>query len=154
MSNRMTFSLASIILIFALTFATVPAMAADGGPTVTSITAYSGKVLTASTLNADGTLGSDGVAEYGTADYAATRADFRVKITLSHGVTVTTVGNITAQGGNANGIQGSAVAATTPLELPNTGGKEFVVAFNIVENAATSVAVNVGADAFTGDTLG
>ena len=41
MSNRLTFSLASLTLIFALTFVAMPAMAADGGPTPT-ITEYSG----------------------------------------------------------------------------------------------------------------
>ena len=35
MSNRLTFSLASLILIFALVFAAMPAMAAPGGPAVT-----------------------------------------------------------------------------------------------------------------------
>ena len=35
MSNRLTFSLASLVLIFALAFAGLPAMAEDGGPTVT-----------------------------------------------------------------------------------------------------------------------
>ena len=41
MSNRLTFSLASLILIFALAFVAMPAMAATGGPTPT-ITQYSG----------------------------------------------------------------------------------------------------------------
>ena len=43
-SLKMTFSLASLVLIFALAFVAPLAMAADGGPTV-SITKYSGKVL-------------------------------------------------------------------------------------------------------------
>ena len=146
--SKLTFSLASLVLIFALAFAALPAMAAPGGPTVTSITAYSGKVLT----DAGG-----GVAALGTDDYVATRADFRVKITLSHGVTRNASVEIQARAGNASGVVGAAVNATTPLELPNTDGKEFVVQFDLSDstlNTATSVAVNVQEDAFTGDTLG
>ena len=147
MLNRLTFSLASIILIFALAFVSVPVMAADDGPTVTEVVAYSGKVL----LDANG----DSVAEYGTTNYAATRADFRVKITLSHGVTRAT-GNLQARAGNASGFVGVLANATNELELPNTDGKQFVVQFVLSDssyNSATKVVVIVSEDAFTGDTF-
>ena len=52
MSNRLTFSLASLILIFALAFAAMPVIAAEGGPTVT-ITEYSGKDNPNSTTGAN-----------------------------------------------------------------------------------------------------
>ena len=62
MSNRLTFSLASLTLIFALAFASMPAMAADGGPTVT-------------------------IADVGTTAAPSTRTAFLLKFTFSHSVT-------------------------------------------------------------------
>ena len=74
-SLKMTFSLASLVLIIfciACYRCHWRWQHLDGGPTV-SITKYSGKVL-----DTDGAPTA--------ADYKATRADFKVKITFSHGV--------------------------------------------------------------------
>ena len=138
--SKLTFSLASLVLIFALAFAAMPAMAVDGGPTVT-IEAYSGK-----TDPNDAT----------SAAYAATRADFKVKLTFSHGVEAPQSSEITFQAGNADGFVGSVGTAGTVTPVTNSDNKVFVTTLDLStgnRDAATEVAVDITADAVTGNTL-
>ena len=71
MSNRLTFSLASLIVIFALAFAATPVMAQ--GPTVSRVEAYSGPENPAAN-------------PVGQPAHTQTRNDFRVKIIFSEDV--------------------------------------------------------------------
>ena len=139
MSSRMTFSLASIILIFALAFATVPAMAATGGPTVT-ITEYTGNETV----------------EDNTGDaHTQERGDFRVKFTFSHPVAAPTLAS-TLQAGNAAGLVGTAQTPTSVTAITASNNKEFVGVYDLSGGTfapATEVAVTIDADAVTGNSL-
>ena len=123
MLNRLTFSLASLILIFALAFVAMPVMAATGGPTVT-ITEYSGK---------DNPNSTTGV------NYVKTRTDYRLKFEFNKLVSGSIVeSNITvrtapAAGGllttpTNNGFSNSDITKVTTGAGAN---KVWVVAFNL-----------------------
>ena len=151
MSNRLTFSLASLTLIFALAFVAMPAMAATGGPTVADadFVEYTGKV--------DGTSGA--------ADYKKTRADFRVKVTFSHSVSGFDAGaDATAELYDINGGQLSDTPAITITALPfaDAGatppivpdGKQYMLTVGAITNdAATTVRIVIPDDQAEGNTL-
>ena len=150
MSNRLTFSLASLILIFALAFVAMPAMAADGGPTVT-ITPYTGK-------NTDTPA----------VDHVQTRSDFRVKVTFSHFVTDLVATNVTLQTAASRTSLLSTVTSGTPVTVlsaasPGSGAtgvpateltanKVYVLILDLgdTDYAAGYMAVNIAADQVTG----
>ena len=122
-SLKMTFSLASLFLIFALAFSATPVMAADGGPTVT-ITEYSGK--------ADPN-------DSASANYVKSRTDYRLKFEFNKLVTGTIAeGNITVKTAEAsgklltepddNGFGSDNIIAVTTGAGAN---KVWVVAFNL-----------------------
>ena len=139
-SLKMTFSLASLVLIFALAFIAMPAMAADGGPTV-SIIPYSGKVNPNDATSAA---------------YKATREDFKVRITFSHGVADLAANDVDYQAGNAAGFVGTAATAESIVKVANSDNKVFVATFMLDAssfNAATEVGVDIEANAVTGNTL-
>ena len=139
-SLKMTFSLASLVLIFALVFAAMPAMAADGGPTA-DIEAYSGKVDPNDATSAA---------------YKAMRGDFKVKITFSQKITGFDQSDVGFQGGNADGrITASTGTANALVAVTTSNNTVFVATFLVgdASNDATEIAVTIDADAVTGDTL-
>ena len=143
MSNRLTFSLASLILIFALAFVATPAMAATGGPTVT-LTEYSGPE--------DPAAAADPTSN---APHEQERGDFRVKLTFSHSVAALVAANVKVREGNADGSFGTSQDITAaPVAVLNSGGKEYVatVTTTSIANTVTRVHVSVPEDAVFGNT--
>ena len=148
LSNRLTFSLASLFLIFALAFVATPVTAEPGGPTV-SITEYSG-------------VEDPNAAPTGQAMHEQTRDDFRVKVEFSVPVTGTVdTSNVIVSGA------ASLTSALTPYSSGVTitaatgatdAGKVWYVAINIETgdtNFAHSVlTVNIAEDAVTGNVPG
>ena len=145
MSNRLTFSLASLILIFALAFVVMPGMAADGGPTV-SITEYTGKNAADPSVN-----------------HVQTRADFRLKVTFSHLVTGFDADDVTVQTAASRTSLLSTVAGTPATVLGSTGAagvpaseltnnKVFVIGLDLGDTAfaAGYLAVDIAANSATG----
>ena len=88
LSNRLTFSLASLVLIFALAFAATPALAETGGPAVT-VTEYSGVETPAD-------------APSNQQSHTQERSDFRVRLAFNSPVSTTpTTSDIQYALGNA-----------------------------------------------------
>ena len=94
MSNRLTFSLASLFLIFAMAFVPTAVMAAAGGPTVT-LAEYAGPE------NADQAADPSS-----NAPHEQARDDFRVKLTFSHSVAALEASDVEYRLGNADGTFG------------------------------------------------
>ena len=127
MSNRLTFSLASLILIFAMALAPATVMAAAGGPTVT-------------------------ITDNGTAATPSTRAAFLLKFTFSHAVEGFATGDAQFRMYDKNGaLLGSAADATL---VPDTNdAKVYTASVDVsTENTAVGFRVTVAADAATGST--
>ena len=131
-SLKMTFSLTSLILILALSFAVMPAMAATGGPTVT-ITEYSGAE-------------DPNVAPHATtnAPHKQERADFRLLVTFNARVetdladadfTVRVAGAI---GEAAETTSPSGIGTITAITRGANAGKSFMVPVNLTTTASTS----------------
>ena len=137
MSNRLTFSLASFILIFALVFAPTAVMAAAGGPTVT-------------------------ITDAGTAAAPSTRAAFKLKFTFSHPVGgFTQASDAILQIYDKNDTFLSAldsVLSITPTPVENKP-KEYTATVDITSapgydaTAAVGFRVTVPDDVATGNTL-
>ena len=127
MSNRLTFSLASLILIFALTFATMPAMAATGGPTVT-------------------------ITDAGTSATPSTRAAFLLKFTFSDPVEGFADGEATFRLYSKTAFLGN-VAGTGITPVANASNPREYTATIDVSTEATAVGfqVTVPADVATGN---
>ena len=149
MSNRLTFSLASLILIFAFAFVATPVMAASGGPTVTFVE-YSGV--------------EDPSLAAGTQEmHAQARSDFRVKLTFSHPVTVPTTANVQYRLVNTAGSFLAAAADVSTVTQVYVSGEvgsevrsetEYVVTVpNITEATATRVIISIAEDVVNGSTL-
>ena len=148
MSNRLTFSLASLTLIFALVFIAMPVMAAPGGPTV-SITEYSGKDDYTTTATQP--------------DHVQERTDFRLKVEFS----------IPVDGWDATDITVSGAASLTSSLTPYTSdvtvipatdthaggaadvGKVYYVAINITTSDGnyehSVISASIAADAVNGN---
>ena len=132
MSNRLTFSLASLILIFALAFVAMPAMAATGGPTVT-ITEYRG------------------AEDPNTAPHATTnaphkqeRADFRLLVTFNALVaddlidSEFTVRVAEAIGKAAEDTSTSGIGTIVAITRGANAGKSFMVPVDLTTTASSS----------------
>ena len=128
-SLKMTFSLTSLILIFALAFVAMPAMAADGGPTVT-------------------------IADAGTTATPSTRAAFLLKFTFSHSVSgFTDAGDATFQMYDKAGtLLGNAPAELTPAAVTGKPREYTATADVSTEPTAVGFRVTVPADKATGNT--
>ena len=126
MSNRLTFSLASLILIFALVFVATPAMAATGGPTVTIA--------------------------HGQAAAKQTRAVFKLKFTFDVAVTGFEAGDATYQYYAKDGMPLGNVEPITPVAVTNKPA-EYTVDLDLSSPAADAVGiiVVVNADGATGN---
>ena len=123
MSNRLTFSLASLILIFALALVATPAMAATGGP-IPTITEYSGAEdpnTAASATNAP---------------HKQERTDFRLLVTFNALVTGTvdassfTVSTAEAIGKAATVETTTGIGTVVPITLGSNAGKAYMVPVN------------------------
>ena len=112
--SKLTFSLASLIVIFALAFAVTPVMAETDGPTV-RIEKYVGP--------ADPATAADPTSN---APYVATRADFRVKLTFTHPVTAPLPASIEYRTSNARGSSVSAPTDLTTTLVPLLGATTTV----------------------------
>ena len=130
-SLKMTFSLTSLILIFALAFVAVPAMAADGGPTPT-ITEYSG-------LNDPNTAASaTNVA------HEQERTDFRLMVTFDALVTGTiaasdfTVSVAEGVGKATETTTTSGIGTITAITTGADANKSYMVEVNLDSTASTS----------------
>jgi len=137
MSNRLTFSLASLTLIFALAFVASPAMAATGGPTVT-FEEYSGvedPAVDPSTQTAP------------TAQHTQERGDFRVKVTFSDPVRNVVAGDFNSYIGNQTAGFGAPTALTTLTNVwtsaNTTSQTEYVLTVLSSAPAATDTRVYV-----------
>ena len=132
MSNRLTFSLASLILIFALAFVTMPAMAETGGPTPT-ITAYSG----ANDPNA---------APHATDNppHVQEDDDFRILVTFNALVTGDvaeasfTIGIAEASGKATETPTATGIGTVVPITRGSNNGKAYMVPFDLTSMASTS----------------
>ena len=126
MSNRLTFSLASLFLIFALVFVAMPVMAATGGPTVTIA--------------------------HGQAAAKQTRAVFKLKFTFDVAVTGFEAGDATYQYYAKDGMPLGAVESITPVAVTNKPA-EYTVDLNLSspEANAVGIIVVVNADGATGN---
>ena len=126
---KLTFSLASLVLIFALAFVTMPALAADGGPTVT-------------------------ITDAGTADTASTRSAFLLKFTFSHSVTdFTDSGDATFQLYDKDGVLIGTAAPIVPAAV--TGNpREYTASIDVSSATGDPIGfrVTVDADQATGNT--
>ena len=141
-SLKMTFSLTSLILIFALAFAAMPVMAATGGPTVT-LAEYSGPE--------DPTLAADATTN---APHVQARDDFRVELTFSHSVAALEAEDVEVRLGDADGtFAASAAIAAAPVALLNSGGKKYVatVTASGIAQTVTKVFVSIDDDAVDGN---
>ena len=133
MSNRLTFSLASLILIFAFAFVAMPAMAADGGPTVT-------------------------ITDNGTTASPSTRSAFKLKFTFSHSVTgFDDADDATFQLYDADEVLiGSPSNVGSPTPVTNST-KEYTAQIDVSGSSdqnPVGFIVKVLADKATGNTLG
>ena len=140
-SLRMTFSLASLVLIFALAFVAMPAMAATGGPTVT-LTEYSG-------------VDDPAAATAGQDMHTQARDDFRVLLTFSHSVAAPISSDVMYRSKGADGRFGNATAIdANPVAVLNSGGKKYVATLPAaaITDATTQVNVSIADDAVSGDT--
>ena len=141
-SRMMTFSLASLILIFALAFVAMPAIAATGGPTVT-FAEYSGPEDPATA--ADATTN---------APHEQARDDFRVLLTFSHSVAALEAADVEVRMGSADGtFAGSAAIAVAPVEVLDSGGKKYVATVTAtgIADTITQVFVSIDDDAIDGN---
>ena len=150
MSNRLTFSLASLTLIFALAFAAMPVMAADDGPDV-GITAYAGKEDP-----------NDATSD----TYEASRTDFALKVEFGKVVTGPiaesdfTISTAAAAGEAATTNLGTATTITdiTAVTTGAGNGKVWVVTLDL--NAIDSdysegyLLVTLAEDVVTGNAIG
>ncbi|RKU26781.1 hypothetical protein C6499_12780, partial [Candidatus Poribacteria bacterium] len=130
-SLKMTFSLTSLILIFALAFVAMPAMAADGGPTPT-ITEYSG-------------LNDPNVAASATnVAHVQERDDFRLLVTFDALVTGTiaasdfAVSVAEAVGKAAETTTTSGIGTVTAITTGANANKSYMVEVNLDSTASTS----------------
>ena len=130
-SLKMTFSLTSLILIFALAFAAMPVMGADGGPTPT-ITEYSG-------LNDPNTAASaTNVA------HEQERGDFRLLVTFDALVTGTiaasdfVVSVAEGVGKAAETTSASGIGTITAITEGANANKSYMVEVNLDTTASTS----------------
>ena len=130
LSNRLTFSLASLFLIFALAFVATPGMAAEGGPTVTI---------------------SDG----GTTATPSMRGAFVVRFVFTSSVTgFDASGDATFQLYDKDGILIGNAADITPTAVDNKP-LEYTSTIDVSSSTGNPVGfrVTVPADAATGNTL-
>ena len=142
-SLKMTFSLASLVLIFAMVFAPTAVMAAAGGPTVT-ITEYSGKDTF------EMTTGDDHVQE---------RDDFRVKVEFD--VAVKDWAEEDAVVSGAASLTSALTAYTAGVAVAagtgNDENKIWYLTIDLTNNGAdidyehSVVTVNIAEDAVTGN---
>ena len=131
MSNRLTFSLASLVLIFALAFAAMPVIAATGGPTVT-------------------------ISDAGTTATPSTRAAFKLKFVWDVTVAGFEAADVTASFYNKSNRRTTAVTVGALTETTGKEGKEFTVDLDLSGAAATDVgfSVTVAENLATGDLVG
>ena len=131
MSNRLTFSLASLTLIFALAFAAMPAMAADGGPTPT-ITEYSGLIDPNTAASATNVA------------HEQERDDFRLLVTFDALVTGTiaasdfTVNVAEAVGKVAEVASTTGIGTITAITTGPNANKSYMVEVNLDTTASSS----------------
>ena len=140
MSNRLTFSLASLVLIFVLTFAAAPVIAATGGPTVT-FEEYSGV--------------DDPAADPSGQDaHTQARDDFRVKITFNHPVSAPAATDVKYRLGTSSGFAAEAdSSAVTAIwtSATTTSDTAWVVTLPAITDAtATQVVLIIADDVVTG----
>ena len=140
MSNRLTFSLASLVLIFSLAFATTSVMAATGGPTVT-FEEYSGV--------------DDPAADPSGQDaHTQARDDFRVKITFNHPVSAPAATDVKYRLGTSSGFAAEAdSSAVTAIwtSATTTSDTAWVVTLPAITDAtATQVVLIIADDVVTG----
>ena len=122
MSNRfLTFSLASLVLIFALAFVAMPAMAADGGPTVT-------------------------ITDAGTTATPSTRAAFLLKFVFSEPVEGFNVGEATFRYYNKNNILIGTATDITPVVTDKPAEYTATISVSSPEAGAVGFTVSVAAD--------
>ena len=150
MSNRLTFSLASLILIFAFGLVAMPVMAADDGPSV-SITAYSGKLDPNDATSAD---------------YTPSRTDFRLKVEFNKLVTGTiAAGNFTistaaaaGEAATSNPGDGSTIPTVTEVTTGAGAGKVWVVTLSLdaidANYSEGYLLVTLAEDVVTGNAIG
>ena len=151
MSNRLTFSLASLVLIFALVFSAMPVMAADNGP-VPTITAYSG-------------LADPNTAASATnAAHKQSRTDFRLKVTFNALVDGTvdedsfTVVTAEAAGKATSAPTASGIGTVVAITEGTDAGKAYMVPVNFDTMDATYsngyVSFTFNAEVVTGNQAG
>ena len=142
MSNRLTFSLASLILIFALALVAMPVIAATDGATV-SIAAYTGKVDGSGAPAADDATGA--------VDYMATRANFIATVTLSKPAALTTTHVTVRKSAGANEVA-TEITGSTVAQFPgSTNQRKWTVQIDMADTAyaMTRLVVSIAEDAFT-----
>ena len=140
-SLKMTFSLTSLILIFAFAFVAVPVIAAPDGATV-SIAAYTGKV------DGSGAPAEDDAT--GAVDYMATRANFIVTVTLSKPAALTTSHVTVRKSAGANEVA-TEITGSTVAQFPGSiNQRKWTVQINMAdtEYEMSRLVVSVAADAF------
>ena len=138
MSNRLTFSLASLIVIFALAFAATPVMAQNAVPV--RITEYAGpNTVNDTTANAE--------------QHVQARDDFRVVIAFDHAVSGFVAADVEYRLFNTN--TGAFVPSTTDVstitQLTNTNSYVAVIP-GITDILHTAIEVSVAAGAARGTT--
>ena len=138
MSNRLTFSLASLIVIFALGIAATPVMAAPGGPTVT-FSEYSGVE----------NVGADPTTQ--TAMHTQARDDFRVLLTFSAPVDAPTTTNVNFRAMDTSTGRYSDVTTVSVNALFGTTNR-FVAAVDVGGILITKVEISIAEDAVLGNT--
>ena len=151
MSNRLTFSLASLTLIFVLAFVATPVMAADGGP-VATITEYSG---------ADDPNVAPGATN---APHEQERTDFRLLVTfdvlVSGALADSNFEVVTAEAiGKAGTIESTTgIGTIVAITLGANAGKAYMVPVNFdtldSDYSQGFVSFAVNADAVTGNQSG
>ena len=140
-SLKMTFSLTSLILIFAFAFVAMPVIAAPDGATV-EIAAYTGKV--------DGTGAPAEDDATGAVDYVATRANFIATITLSKPAALLT-SHVTVRKSAGENEVAAEITGSTVAQFPgSTNQRKWTVQIDIADTAyaMSRLVVSIAEDAF------
>ena len=139
MSNRLTFSLASLVLIFAFAFIAMPVMGAPGGPTFT-IEEYNGK----DTFGA--TTGDN---------HVQTRDDFRLEVEFSIPVTGWADSDIVVSGAASLTSSLTAYTVTVTAATGDDAGKVWYVTIDMTtadsDYAHSVISASIAADAVNGN---
>ena len=140
-SLKMTFSLTSLFLIFAMAFVPTAVMAAAGGPTVT-FAEYAG-------VEAPQT---DPATQTGaTNQHTQTRDDFRVKLTFSHPVALPATTDVQVRWRTAGAFAAPADVSAV-VEVFESNGREFVATLPAAPGATTTQAnVSIAENAVLGN---